>query len=79
MQFFSLTGNPFFDFLLLAWAIIWKGLALWAAAKNHQKYWFIALLIVNAYGLLEILYLFRFAKKKMTIDDLRFWDRIPRK
>lgn len=60
---------------LMAWVIAWKGLALWNAAKNSQRNWFMAILALNGItvGILEIIYLFRFAKKKMTLDDLQFW------
>ena len=50
--------------LILAWTLPWKGIALWKAAKNHHKGWFIALLIVNTLAILEIIYIFYFAKKK---------------
>lgn len=40
------------------WSAIWKGLALWKAARKEQKPWFIALLVINTVGLLEIIYLF---------------------
>lgn len=39
------------------WSLIWKGLALWHAAKRNEKWWFIALLIINTVGILEICYL----------------------
>lgn len=41
----------------LIWGLIWKGLALWHAAKRNEKWWFILLLIVNTVGILEICYL----------------------
>jgi len=44
-------------FILLAWAIFWKGLALWRAARLKQLGWYIALLVINTLGLLEIVYL----------------------
>ena len=50
--------------LLIVWSLYWKGTALWTAAKNNQKEWFIALLIINTAGLLEIFYLYVIAKKK---------------
>ena len=53
--------------LLLLWTLFWKGLALWKSARNDQRYWFIALLIVNTMGILEILYLFVFATHKLTL------------
>lgn len=43
---------------LQLWTIPWKGMALWKAVKSNSKRWFIALLIVNTLGLLEIIYLF---------------------
>jgi len=51
--------------LILAWTLPWKGIALWKAAKNHHKGWFIALLVVNTLAILEIIYIFYFAKKKI--------------
>jgi hypothetical protein len=53
--------------LLFVWTLFWKGLALWTAAVNSQKNWFIALLILNTVGILEIVYLFRFAAKRFTV------------
>ena len=52
--------------LFLIWTLFWKGLALWKSAKNDQRYWFIALLIINTAGILELLYLFVFAKNKLV-------------
>jgi hypothetical protein len=43
--------------LAAVWTIILKGFALWHAARNGQKWWFIALLIVNTLGILEIVYI----------------------
>jgi hypothetical protein len=52
--------------LLLLWSIIWKGLALWKAARKESKVWFIVLLFVNTLGILEILYLYVFSEKAPT-------------
>jgi hypothetical protein len=46
---------------LFAWAIVWKGMALWKAAQKEQKWWFIAFLVVNTLGILEILYIYVFS------------------
>ena len=51
---------------LSVWSITWKGFALWRSAKKGEKKWFIALLIINTVGLLEILYLFVFSKQKQA-------------
>lgn len=51
-------------FIFVLWSFIWKGWALWRAAKNDSKPWFIILLLVNTVGILEILYIFVFGKTK---------------
>jgi hypothetical protein len=50
--------------ILLIWETVWKGIALWKAAKETQIYWFIAILILNTVGILPILYIFVFKKGK---------------
>jgi len=48
--------------LILAWSLFWKGFALWYSAKRSEKWWFIAFLIINTAGILEIVYIFFIAK-----------------
>ena len=50
--------------VVVLWELVWKGLALWYAAKEGKKRWFIALLVVNSLGILPILYLIWFREKK---------------
>jgi len=40
------------------------------SSKTGPKNWFIAILILSTAGILEIIYLFAFAKKKVTLADL---------
>jgi hypothetical protein len=61
-----LNPNSPILYLLIAWSIIWKGIALWYAARNKQLVWYIVLLIVNTVGILEIVYLVFFKKAKIT-------------
>lgn len=49
---------------LFAWAVVWKGMALWRAAHKEHKWWFIAFLIVNTLGILEILYIYVFSVER---------------
>jgi hypothetical protein len=49
---------------LLIWSLCWKGFALWRAGRNNQPVWFVACLVVNTVGLLEIVYLAFFQKKR---------------
>lgn len=53
-----MRAHPLGLFAVIAWVIVWKGLALWRAAALRQKGWFVALLLVNTLGILEIIYLF---------------------
>ena len=64
--FWSVVAIAFFA--LMIWSVIWKGLALWKAAQLGDKYWFIALLIINTIGILEILYIYIFSKKKKQAE-----------
>lgn len=48
--------------LILAWTLPWKAIALWRAAKNSHKKWFIVLLVSNTLAILEIIYIFYFSK-----------------
>jgi hypothetical protein len=50
--------------LALLWSLPWKGVALWKAARNHEKGWFVALLILQTVGILEILYIFLFQRDR---------------
>jgi len=42
--------------------IVLKGLALWHAVKRDEKWWFAILLVVNTFGILDLVYLIFFAK-----------------
>lgn len=55
--------------LLAIWSITWKAFALWRAAKQDDKGWFIALIVINTAGLLEIFYLFVFSKRKKSSSE----------
>lgn len=55
--------------IFAVWSAIWTGLALWNAAKNDEKYWFIAFLFIHTAGILEMLYLFVFAKNKLVLTS----------
>lgn len=59
-----LFQNPWLLFLVITWSLIWKGLALWRAARNNSKPWFVALLLINTVGVLEMVYIFIINKKK---------------
>ena len=49
--------------VFIFWSLVWKGMALWKAARSGDTIWFVVLLVVNTLGILEILYIYVFSKK----------------
>ena len=49
---------------IMIWELIWKGIGLWKSGRNNQIIWFIFILIVNSFGILPIIYILSFQKKK---------------
>ncbi len=65
MQFLQMiNSNPLILVPILVWSLAWKGVALWKCGRNNQLPWFVVLLVVNTVGLLEIVYLLWFQKRK---------------
>lgn len=64
-----LLNNPIPLIIFIIWTLYWKGMALWKAAKMDSQKWFIALLIINTVGILEILYIYIFSKKGSEIQN----------
>ncbi|MEE8131529.1 MAG: DUF5652 family protein [Candidatus Paceibacterota bacterium] len=64
MNFQYSIASEWWFWLLLIWSLVWKGLALWRSAQLGSKKWFVVLLVLNTAGILEILYIFVFSKKK---------------
>lgn len=50
--------------ILAIWSFIWKGIALWKAARKGSPVWFVILLITNTAGILDILYVYIFSNKR---------------
>ena len=51
-------------YVLMIWELGWKGFALWKSSKNNHPYWFVFILVLNTIGILPIIYIFFFSKKK---------------
>ncbi|OGM29824.1 hypothetical protein A2801_00145 [Candidatus Woesebacteria bacterium RIFCSPHIGHO2_01_FULL_41_10] len=45
--------------------LVMKAIALWKAARARQKYWFIALLLLNTVGVIPLIYIF-FVNKRAS-------------
>ncbi|MBK5215427.1 MAG: hypothetical protein JJE53_01300 [Candidatus Pacebacteria bacterium] len=61
--------NTVYLLISLLWVLPWKGYALWTAARTRNKKWFIALLLINTFAILDIIYIFYIAKK--TKKDIK--------
>ena len=71
--FFLTPGEKILLALVVIWSLIWKGVALWKAARNSDTAWYIILLIVNTVGILEIIYIvwLYFKDKKIETSDIK--------
>lgn len=67
-EIFGIRAIFFWLFISLAviWEAVWKGIALWRAGRNAHLAWFIVLLIFNTLGILPIIYIFAFSRRKIT-------------
>ena len=64
--------------LIVIWTLVWKGIALWRAARAGQLGWFVALLFVHTVGLLEIVYLLFFAARAApAVEPAAPWGEAP--
>ncbi len=66
-----------FIIILALWSITWKIYAAWIACKNDHKRWFVALLLLNTIGILEIFYILRIAKRSWAEVKSDFRGAVP--
>lgn len=66
-SFQLLERYPLVLLLIVLWSLFWKGLALWQAARQGDRWWFVGLLAINSLGILEIVYLQFFAAKTKAV------------
>lgn len=70
---------PYIIALIIAVSVLQlaiKAVALWRSSQFKQRNWFIALFILipfNDLGVAELIYLFWFAKKRLTIQEVKSW------
>jgi hypothetical protein len=58
MEHLFIFKHPELLAVAVIWSLIWKGIALWRSAKNNDKWWFIAFLVVHSLGILELIYIY---------------------
>jgi predicted permease len=57
--------------VLAIWDGVWKLIAMWKSARNHQLVWFICLAIFNTVGILPILYIQFFQKPDLQLPTVK--------
>lgn len=58
-------------FLLVLWEMFWKGIGLWKAAKKGDLAWFIAIFLINLFGLVPLFYLWYTKQLNTTFKDFQ--------
>lgn len=67
-----LTSIPWYLLIIIsAWILAWKGVSMWKAARKGHAIWFVLLLVINTFGILEILYIFLFSELKLEEKKAR--------
>jgi len=82
MEFFYILSayvDPWILALFFVWILPWKGVALWRAATNQHKMWFVVLLVLHTLAIVEIVYIFFFSKRTKTGDKGRGAGGLKRK
>jgi hypothetical protein len=51
-------------YAIVTWTLPWKGIALWKAAKNGSKVWFVILFLINTLAILDIVYIVFIGKEE---------------
>lgn len=59
-----ISQYPWVIYAIMAWTLPWKGVALWKAAKNSHKIWFVIIFLLNTLAILDIIYIVFIGKEK---------------
>ncbi|MEA3399413.1 MAG: DUF5652 family protein [Patescibacteria group bacterium] len=71
-----IQNSLWFLAFMIFWVLPWKAYALWTAAKKGHKRWFIALILLNTFAILDIFYIFYIAKKNFKDIKKLFTSKI---
>jgi len=64
-----LEANTWVFIPIMIWDLVWRLLALWHSARQNQKVWFVALMVVNSVGILPLVYLIFVSKTKFWVKE----------
>ena len=65
-----ISGFVWVVVILGIWEAVWKAIALWRAGRNNHLAWFVCIFIFNTVGILPIIYIFGFSKKKVSASKV---------
>ncbi|OGE28307.1 hypothetical protein A2867_04805 [Candidatus Daviesbacteria bacterium RIFCSPHIGHO2_01_FULL_40_11] len=57
--------------ILIIWEVFWKAIGLWKSAKRGDLIWFIAILLINLFGILPLFYLWRTKQLEGVLKDFQ--------
>lgn len=60
----TILNDPKYLIPIVFWSLAWKGISLWKCGRNNQPNWFVALLVINTVGILEIIYMIWFQRDR---------------
>lgn len=62
--------HPYTLLAVVLWTLPWKAWALWLAARRGDIWWFLAIIVISALGILEIIYIFLIAKQSDKVEEI---------
>ncbi|MBU1000150.1 hypothetical protein KKE78_01995 [Patescibacteria group bacterium] len=63
--------------VFVMWETFWKGISLWKSAKKGDLIWFIAIFLINFFGLIPLFYLWRTKQLKVVLRDFQGFFKNP--
>lgn len=57
--------------ILIVWEGFWKSIGLWKAAKRNETAWFIAVFVINFFGIIPIVYLWKTKQLEPALKDIQ--------
>ena len=65
------VGNNALIISIIVFEMILKAIGLWKSAKRGDLIWFIAILSINLFGIISLLYLWRTKQLEPTLRDVQ--------
>ena len=60
-------------FIFIIWEMVWKGIGLWKSAKKGDTVWFVAIFVINLFGLIPLFYLWKTKQLEEVLKDSQYF------